>query len=93
MSVCENCKRETGSSLCYAGPFRFCSFLCRDTSEDLRNYEQMKAAEKRLIQVQGADFDVQTFGAPPEELNCGIGDGCQVCSGAMRERAGRGDRG
>lgn len=76
MSVCENCKRETGSSLCYAGPFRFCSFLCRDTSEKLREYE----------------LAVKEFGRKPVvPATCGVPN-CSVCSGAMRERAGRGEK-
>lgn len=91
MSICRNCHRENKADVgCYAGPFFFCSFLCRDTSEDLQRYSQMKAAEKRLVQFTGEQFDVKPFSSQSAEPTCGIPN-CAICSGAMRSRAGKGD--
>jgi hypothetical protein len=75
MSVCRNCHRESKADVgCYAGPFFFCSFLCRDTSEVLRDYQA----------------HLKEFPKQRPQTNCGIPN-CHVCSGAMRERAGKGD--
>lgn len=74
--ICENCKRSVYSEMrsgILGGPFLFCSPMCRDTSEKLRDYWRAKADQKSCA------------------TTCEV-DGCHVCSGAMRERAGRGDR-
>lgn len=101
MSSCVNCGRsiDTRGGL-LTGPLLFCSPMCRDTSEELRRYQQMKAAERRLpkptfleqcdavrdeLIAQGVNIRASEF--LRDDDGCGV-PGCFVCSGAMRERKG-----
>jgi hypothetical protein len=111
VSICANCTRSlAGLQYVYAGPYLFCSPMCRDTSEYLRRYEQMNRANQVLQTCPecGGPFTfdhpwecekwraaMAPIGKAMDEARiehdrngpCDIGSGCEVCSGAIRERA------
>lgn len=106
--VCANCSRPINGGVPYyfKGPDAFCSPMCSDTHEEqARRLAQMKAAEKRLpkptfleqcdsarddLIAQGVNIRASEF-LRDEPDGCGV-DGCFVCSGAIRSRAGKGDQ-
>lgn len=98
MSYCANCGRDLqgGVYVDRDGPERFCSKLCSDTARPQFVCAWCGVATTRPIEaldqrVGGTFCSRRCADAATDAANCTVPD-CAVCSGAMRSRAGKGDR-
>lgn len=100
MSSCANCHRVIDGEKVggfYAGPFLFCSPMCRDTYQgaatvcpDCKQTCSRSEYHDCPANAEAARAEGEANRLALMRSQCGV-PSCFVCSGAMRSRAGKGD--